>query len=84
MLVQATNSAVSLIYRKNFLLLLLIILCQSVFIFSNFEYPSFYLRNSYRQQDRDEPVACITYDPDERTISTSCEHSSLTDIDNQL
>jgi hypothetical protein len=55
-----------------------------VFIFSNFEYPSFYLRNAYAQQDQDEPVACITYDPDERTIIISCENSSLTDIDDQL
>ena len=84
MLIQDVNSAVSLIYRKNFLLLFLIILCQSVFIISNFEYPSFYLHNAYAQQDQDEPAACITYDSEENTISISCEHSSLTDIDNQL
>jgi mannuronan 5-epimerase len=84
MLIQAVSSAVSLIYRKNFLLLFLIILCQSMFIFSNFEYPSFYLRNAYAQQDQDVPAACVTYDTDERTIIISCENSSLTDIDNQL
>jgi mannuronan 5-epimerase len=84
MLIQTVNSAVSLIFRKNFLLLFLITLSQWVFIFPNFEYPSFYLRNAFAQQDQDEPVACITYESEENIIRIECEHTNLTDIDNQL
>jgi hypothetical protein len=83
-MLQAVNSAVSLIYRKNFLLLFLIILGQWVFIFPIFEYLSFYLRYAFAQQDQDEPAACITYDSEENIIRIECEHANLTDIDNQL
>lgn len=85
MLIQAINSAATILYRKKLhLLLLLTILHQWVLIFPEFEYPSFYLPKGFAQEDQAENVACITHDSEENTIQIDCEHANLTDIDNQL
>jgi mannuronan 5-epimerase len=77
--------ATALIYRKKLhILLFMTILCQWVFILTDFEYPSFYLPNALAQEVQAEPVACITYDSEENIIRIDCEHANLTDIDNQL
>lgn len=85
MLIQAINSAATILYRKKLhLLLFLTILHQWVLIFPEFEYPSFYLPKGFAQEDQAEPVACITHDSEENTIRIDCEHANLTEIDNQL
>jgi mannuronan 5-epimerase len=85
MLIQAINSAATILYTKKLhLLLFLTILYQWALIFPEFEYLSFHLPNALAQQDRAEPVACITHDSEENAIRIDCEHANLTDIDNQL
>ena len=85
MQIQVIISVATILFRKKLhLLLYLTIFYQWAFIFSAFEYPSYYLPNGFAQEDRAESVACVTYDSEENTIRIDCEHANLTDIDNQL